>query len=101
MWHHYRSPGVHRGVLDSAVSNFREGGHGGVSGECPTCQTRARAQERRNRLPVAAISALGGAAASLLPAGRADLRHPFVAPSPRQSGTNGGGVRATHAESTE
>src|SRR6266446_9509020 len=37
MWHHYRSHGVHRSVLDSAVSDFREGGHGSVSGECPTC----------------------------------------------------------------
>ena len=101
MGHHYRSYGVHRGVLDSAVSDFREGGHGSVSGECPKCQTRARAQERRHRLPVAAIPALGGAAARLVPAGTADLRHPFVAPSPRQSSANGRCARATHAESTD
>ena len=55
-------------------------------------------QVRCMRLPVAAVSAFGRAAAGLVSTGGSGLRDSLPAASPRQSGTDGGCARATYAE---
>jgi hypothetical protein len=77
-----RSDGVDRGVLDSAVSDIGGARVQGLFGQRALFEECARTQERRIRLPVDPVSALGRVAAGQLPATRGDLRptNPVAAP---------------------
>ena len=66
---HHGSHGIHGSVLDSTVSDLRRGRPRGMPGQRPACQARSGAQERCDRLPMAAVSPLGRAAAGLVSTG--------------------------------
>ena len=87
--HSDRSYGVDGGVLDPAVSDSGSRRDRGLSGQLPTRETRARAQERCAGLPVAAVPAFGGTVARLVSARSCHLPNPFLASSPRGVGGNG------------
>lgn len=61
--------GVHRGVLDPAVSNPRSRRDRSVPGQRAALQKSARAQEGREGLPMAPAPTRGGIVAEQLPAG--------------------------------
>src|SRR5262249_4521352 len=68
------------------------------SGECPTLQKRAGAQDGRLRLGMVAVLARGGTIAGLVPPGAAGVCVPDAAPAPECPGAGGQRAYSAHAE---
>ena len=71
-----------------------------MSGQCSSREERARSEDGRMRLPMAAISAFCGFAAGFVSPGARGVRVAILAPPPRQSGADGQCGCTTHAEIT-
>src|ERR1017187_4097036 len=94
------SDGIDRGVLDSVMAGAGRRQVRGMSGQRPPFQECAREKDRRGRLPMVAVSAFGGFAAGILPAGASHLRGADAVAVSRGIDSVCSGTYPAHAEST-
>src|SRR6202142_4326213 len=92
------SDGIDRGVLDSAMAGAGRRQVRDMPGQRTAFQECAREKDRRGRLPMVAVSALGGFATGVLPARASHLRRANAVAVSRRTDWVCGGTYPAHAE---